>query len=264
MPEKATPESAVVSLNTDIGEGYGAWSVADDETLLSLVTDANVACGFHAGDPDILRRTCQIAAGNGVGVGAQVGFADLRGFGRRFIQVPQASLVNDVVYQLGALDGLAAVAGTRVSYLKPHGALYHATTKHDDYADAVVEAMLAYAAAGRGELRLLCQPGTRLSERAAAAGVQLVAEGFVDRAYTADGLLVPRGEPGAVVTDLDQACRRAVRMVRDGSVEAADGSSVPIQVESLCIHSDSPGAVEVARAVRTALERAGVALRTFC
>ena len=260
MPDVVT-EPAVVSLNTDIGEGYGAWSVADDETLLSLVTDANVACGFHAGDPDILRRTCEVAAANGVGVGAQVGFDDLRGFGRRFIQVPRESLVNDVLYQLGALAGLASVAGTRVSYLKPHGALYHAATQHDDYADAVVEAMLAYAAAGLGELPLLCQPGTRLAARAAAAGVPAVAEGFVDRAYTADGLLVPRGQPGAVVTDLDEACTRAVRMVREGTVEAVDGSTVAMRIESLCVHSDSPGAVEVARAVRTALEHDGVELR---
>jgi UPF0271 protein len=253
--------SAVVSLNTDIGEGYGAWSVADDETLLSLVTDANVACGFHAGDPDILRRTCELAAASGVGVGAQVGFGDLRGFGRRFIQVPRASLVNDVLYQIGALAALAAVAGTRVTYVKPHGALYHATTQHDDYADAVVGALLEHAAAGQGELLLLCQPGTRLATRAVDAGVRVVAEGFVDRGYTADGLLVPRGEPGALVTDLDDACRRALRMVTDGTVQAADGSSVPMRVESLCVHSDSPGAVEVARAVRAALEHAGVELR---
>ena len=253
--------SAVVSLNTDIGEGYGAWSVADDETLLSLVTDANVACGFHAGDPDILRRTCEVAAAHGVGVGAQVGFHDLRGFGRRFIQVDRASLVNDVLYQIGALANLAAVAGTRVSYVKPHGALYHATTQHDDYADAVIGAVLQHVAAGQGELLLLCQPGTRLAVRAAAAGVRVIAEGFVDRGYTADGLLVSRGEPGAVVTDIEEACRRAVRMVRDGVVEAADGSSVEVRVESLCVHSDSPGAVEVARAVRAALQQADVELR---
>jgi 5-oxoprolinase (ATP-hydrolysing) subunit A len=253
--------SGAVSLNTDIGEGYGAWSVADDETLLSLVTDANVACGFHAGDPDILRRTCEVAAANGVGVGAQVGFGDLRGFGRRFIQVPRSSLVNDVLYQIGALSALAAVAGTRVTYVKPHGALYHATTRHDDYADAVVGAMREHAAAGQGELLLLCQPGTRLATRAAAAGVRVVAEGFVDRGYTADGLLVARGEPGALVSDADDAGRRALRMVREATVEAVDGSSVPMQVESLCVHSDSPGAVEVTRGVRAALERAGVELR---
>ena len=251
----------VVSLNSDIGEGYGAWSIADDEALLGLVTDANVACGFHAGDPDILRRTCETAAAKGVGVGAQVGFDDLRGFGRRFIQVPKQSLVNDVLFQVGALSGLAAVAGTRVSYVKPHGALYHATTQHDDYAGAVVEAILEYAAAGQGDLALLCQPGTRLAERAETAGVPVVAEGFLDRGYTADGLLVPRSEPGAVITDLDQVCRRAVRMVQQGTVEAADGTEVQMRVASLCVHSDSPGAVEVARAVRTALEQAGVELR---
>jgi len=251
----------VVSLNTDIGEGYGAWAIADDQALLGLVTDANVACGFHAGDPDIMRRTCETAAANGVGVGAQVGFADLRGFGRRFIQMPMPSLVNDVIFQLGALSGLAAVAGTRVRYLKPHGALYHATTRHDEYAEAVVEAVLAFASAGHGELALLCQSGTRLARRAEAEGVRVVAEGFLDRGYTADGLLVPRGEPGAEISDTVEVSRRAVRMVQEGTVRAVDGTDVSLEVASLCVHSDSPGAVEVARAVRAALEQAGVELR---
>ena len=253
------PESAAVSLNTDIGEGYGDWVIADDAALLSVVTDANVACGFHAGDPDILRRTCEVAAERGVAVGAQVGFGDLRGFGRRFIQVPRATLVNDVLYQVGALAALASVAGTRVSYVKPHGALYHACTQHDDYADAVIEATDAYDSS----LVLLCQPGTRLARRAEAAGIRVVPEGFVDRAYTADGLLVPRGEPGAVVSDLDEARERAIRMVAEQTVVAADGSTVPMVVESLCVHSDSPGAVEVATAVREALQQEGIAVRSL-
>ncbi len=257
MPDTRPATDRVVSLNTDIGEGYGVWRVTDDAALLAVVTDANVACGFHAGDPDILRRTCEVAAEGGVGVGAQVGFADLRGFGRRFVQVPRESLVNDVLYQLGALAALASVAGTRVSYVKPHGALYHAATQHDDYAAAVVEAMLAYDSA----LALLCQPGTRLAELAGREGVQHVAEGFVDRGYTSDGLLVPRSEPGAVVTDLDEARSRAVRMAREGTVDAVDGTTIPMQVESLCVHSDSPGALEVATAVREALEAEGIALR---
>lgn len=253
--------AAHVSLNADIGEGYGVWSVADDEALLPLVTDANVACGFHAGDPDILRRTCEIAAANGVGVGAQVGFGDLRGFGRRFIQQSRASLVNDVLYQVGALGELAAVAGTHLTHVKPHGALYHATTQHDDYAEAVVEAMLGHAACGHEALLLLCQPGTRLAAAAHRAGIRVVAEGYADRAYRADGLLVPRGEPGAVITDPDETGRRAVRMVLEDSVGAVDGSPVPMHVESLCVHSDSPGAVDVVRAVRAALRQAGVELR---
>jgi len=252
-------DGSVVSLNTDIGEGYGVWRITDDAALLGVVTDANVACGFHAGDPDILRRTCEVAAERGVGVGAQVGFADLRGFGRRFVQVPRDSLVNDVLYQLGALAALASVAGTQVSYVKPHGALYHATTQHDDYAAAVVEATLAYDPS----LAMLCQPGTRLAELAGREGLRHVAEGFVDRAYTADGLLVPRGEPDAVITDLEQARQRAVRMAREGTVEAVDGSTIPMRVESLCVHSDSPGALEVATAVRAALETDGVVLRSL-
>ena len=253
MPDAASS----MSLNTDIGEGYGVWRITDDAALLAVVTDANVACGFHAGDPDILRRTCEVAAEGGVGVGAQVGFADLRGFGRRFVQVPRKSLVNDVLYQLGALAALASVAGTRVTYVKPHGALYHATTQHDDYAAAVVEAMLAYDST----LALLCQPGTLLAGQARDAGLWHVAEGFVDRAYTADGLLVPRGEAGAVVTDLDEARRRALQMACEGTVDAVDGSTIAMPVESLCVHSDSPGALEVATAVRDALRDDGITLR---
>ncbi|MBA2639221.1 MAG: LamB/YcsF family protein [Nocardioidaceae bacterium] len=249
----------VVSLNADIGEGYGAWTVADDAALLAVVTDANVACGFHAGDPDILRRTCEAAAAHGVGVGAQVGFGDLRGFGRRFIELPRASLVNDVLYQVGALAALASVAGTRVSYVKAHGALHHAASSRDEYAAAIVEAMLAYG----GGLRLLSQPGTRLAAHAQGAGLRVVAEGFVDRGYSSDGLLVPRGHPGAFVTDRDAACRQALAMGRDGTVGTVDGETCAMPVQSLCVHSDSPGAVEVASAVRQALEAAGVALRSL-
>lgn len=248
---------STVSLNTDIGEGFGAWSIADDAALLALVTDANVACGFHAGDPDIMRRTCETAAAHGVAVGAQVGYYDLRGFGRRYIAVPSPTLVNDVLYQVGALSALAAVAGTAVSYVKPHGALYHAATHEQDVAEAIVSAVLEHG----GGLPLLCQPGTRLAGAAEEAGVRVHAEGFVDRAYTADGLLVPRTRADAVITDVDAVGARCVRMVREGVVEAVDGTVVEARIDSLCVHSDSPGAVEMARAVRAALADAGIGVR---
>ncbi len=243
-----------ISMNTDIGEGFGSWRIADDERLLRLVTDANLACGFHAGDPDIMRATCELAASLGVGVGAQVGFNDLRGFGRRFIEVPKTSLVNDIIYQLGATVAFTDLAGIPLSHVKPHGALYHAATQHDAYAEAVVEAITGFDRS----LPLLCQPGTRLSGCATSAGVEVVPEGFVDRAYTADGLLVPRGRPGALITDQDVVGERSVRLARDALVEAVDGTLIAMPVRSLCIHSDSPGAAEMAALVVGALDDAGI------
>jgi UPF0271 protein len=193
MSTTTTSSRSHVSLNTDIGEGFGSWRIADDEALLSLVSDANLACGFHASDPDIMRTTCRVAAERGVGVGAQVGYPDLRGFGRRYIDVDPASLVNDVLYQLGALNVFQRVEGRTVAYLKIHGALYHAAVARSDYADAIIEAVRLFDPA----LPVMCQPGTALAERVSAAGLSTIAEGYIDRAYTSEGLLVPRGLPGA-------------------------------------------------------------------
>lgn len=244
-----------ISLNTDIGEGFGAWRIADDQALLGLVTDANVACGFHAGDPSIMRETCRIAAVNAVSVGAQVGYRDLEGFGRRFIEVPPRVLTNEVIYQLGALDALGRVEGSGLTYVKVHGALYHAAVQHERFADAIIGAVLSYDAS----LPVLCQPGTSFATAAEGAGLPIFREGFIDRAYRADGLLVPRDAPGAVITDPEAAAERAVRLAH-GEVETIDGEVIELQVDSLCIHSDSPGAVGVATAVRRALVADGVAL----
>jgi len=246
----------VISLNTDIGEGYGAWRIADDAALLGTVTDANMACGFHAGDPDIMRQTCETAARNGVGIGAQVGFHDIIGFGRRFIEISRASLTNDLIYQLGALSAFANLAGSPVAYVKAHGALYHAAVQHEEYAAAVIDAILSVDES----LPFLCQPGTPFTARAEDAGLRIIREGYIDRAYQPNGLLVPRGAPGAMVTDLDEACRRAVAMAQAGQVTAIDGSVIEMPVDSVCVHSDSPGAAEVARAVRAALVDAGITL----
>lgn len=245
-----------ISLNTDLGEGYGAWRIADDEALLALVTDANLACGFHAGDPDIMRSVCRIARSNGVGVGGQVGFLDIRGFGRRFIDLPPETMTNDLVYQVGALAALARIEGVSVSYVKLHGALYHAAVARKEYAEAVVTAITACHMG----LPLMCQPHTPLAEKAAGAGLRILREGYLDRAYQADGLLVPRGRPGALITDVDVAVRRAVQLAVHGEVETIDGRTIAMAVDTLCIHSDSPGAVELARAVRRGLEEAGVEL----
>ncbi|WP_040337223.1 LamB/YcsF family protein [Candidatus Blastococcus massiliensis] len=251
--------STSVDLNADLGEGFGVWRLGDDEALLDVVTSANVACGFHAGDPTTMRRVCGGAAAAGVTVGAQVSYRDLAGFGRRFIDVAPAELADDVLYQVAALDGVARAAGSRVRYVKPHGALYNATVTHMGQARAVVDAVVAYDPA----LPVLGLPGSVLLRVAAEAGLPTVAEGFADRGYAPDGSLVPRGEPGALVQDPAAVAARAVRMAVEGTVVAVDGSTVPAQVESVCVHGDTPGAVELARAVRAALEAAGVTPASF-
>lgn len=246
-------------LNADVGESFGRWRLGQDDELLSLITSANVACGFHAGDPTTLRRTCERARAMGVQIGAQVGYRDLAGFGRRFIDVETADLEADVLYQLGALDGLARVAGTSVRYLKPHGALYNATVTHEVQARAVVAAVAAYDSS----LPILGLPGSALLDIAAAQGLRTVSEAFADRAYTSQGQLVSRREPGAVLADPEQIAARVVGMVVTGQITAVDGSEITVRAQSVCIHGDTPGAASVARAVRDALTSAGVTLTPF-
>jgi 5-oxoprolinase (ATP-hydrolysing) subunit A len=248
-----------IDLNADLGEGFGVWRLGDDEALISLVTSANVACGFHAGDPATMRRVCARAAEAGVAVGAQVSYRDLAGFGRRFIDVEPGELADDVLYQLAALDGIARASGTRVSYVKPHGALYNATVADEDQAGAVAAAVASYG----GRLPVLGLPGSALLRAADAVGLATVREGFADRGYTAAGTLVPRRKPGALVPDPATVAERAVRMAVDGEVVAVDGTRVRLEVESVCVHGDTAGAVELAAAVRTALSAAGLVLAAF-
>ncbi|GGI04202.1 LamB/YcsF family protein [Egicoccus halophilus] len=248
-----------VDLNSDLGESFGAWVLGDDAAVLASVTSANVACGFHAGDPSTLRRTCADAVSAGVVIGAQVGYPDLVGFGRRFLDMRPDELTDAVLYQLGALEAFARVAGDRVRYVKPHGALYHAVVDHEEQAQAVVRAVAAYDR----DLPVLGLPGSALLRHAEQAGLRPVAEGFADRAYTSDGRLVPRGAAGAVVEDPDEVARRAVAMVVDGEVTTVDGGRVELEVASLCVHGDTPGAVELAARVHAALRDAGVAIEPF-
>ena len=248
-----------MDLNSDLGEGYGRWALGDDAALLEVVTSANVACGFHAGDPATIDRTVRTAVERGVAVGAQVSYPDLVGFGRREIDVPPDELTADVLYQLGALEAFAKAAGSRVRYVKPHGALYNRIARDPVQAAAVVEAIRRYDPA----LPLLTLPGSVAMEAAGEAGIPSVAEGFADRAYTAEGRLVSRREPGAVLHDPEQVAARAVVMAIEHRVEAAGGEQVAVEVRSLCVHGDTPGAVDLARAVRTALEHAGVTLEAF-
>jgi UPF0271 protein len=250
---------AVIDLNSDLGEGFGIWRLGDDEALLDVVTSANIACGFHGGDPPTMRRVCAAAVDRGVVIGAQVSYRDLAGFGRRRIDMAPSELVDDVLYQLGALDAFARIAGDRVRYVKPHGALYSATVTDDGQAGAVVEAVRRYDAS----LPLLGSPGSRLLALAAESGLTAVPEAFADRAYAPDGSLVPRGEEGAVLHDPPTVVARALRMVVDGTVEAVNGSEVAVHPRSLCVHGDTPGAVEVARLLRTTLDGSQVAVLAF-
>ncbi|MHA3704072.1 LamB/YcsF family protein [Jatrophihabitans sp. YIM 134969] len=248
-----------VDLNADLGESFGRWTLGDDDALLPLVTSANVACGFHAGDPTTLRRTCVNAVRAGVSIGGQVSYRDLAGFGRRFVDVSPTDLAADVLYQLGALDGLARAAGGRVTYLKPHGALYHATISHGAQAGAVLDALEAYD----DTLAVLGLPGSLLLAEAERRGVRTVTEAFADRAYRPDGTLVPRGEVGAVLEDPDEIAARVVRLATEGRVTAVDGSDVVVVARSVCLHGDTPGAVAIAAAVRRALDAAGVGVAAF-
>ncbi|MFL6111598.1 MAG: LamB/YcsF family protein [Catenulispora sp.] len=249
----------VLDLNSDLGEGFGIWTLGDDDALLEVVTSANVACGFHAGDPDILRRVCGIAARRGVAVGAQVGYRDLAGFGRRSIDVPPESLTNDLLYQIGALDAFARVAGTRVRYVKPHGALYNRAVRDEAQAAAVVAAVRLYDRS----LPILGLPGSVLLAQAEAAGLVAVEEAFADRGYTAEGTLVPRSQPGAVLDDPAEVAQRVVRMVSSGRIRSVAGTDVPVSASSVCVHGDTPGAVAMAVTVRDALRAAGVRIAAF-
>jgi UPF0271 protein len=246
-----------LDLNSDLGEGFGAWRLGDDDAMLDVVTSANVACGFHAGDPRTLLSTCRRAAERGVVIGAQVGYRDLPGFGRRFIDYETDDLVADVIYQIGALDALARAAGARVRYVKPHGALYNTIVHHEQQATAVVDAVRRYDPA----LPVLGLPGSIFLRLAADAGLRTLREAFADRGYRADGTLVPRREPGALLNDPAEVARRMVALVTTGTLSAVDGSVVAVEADSICVHGDTPGAVAMARGVRDALTAAGVELR---
>ena len=250
---------ASIDLNADLGESFGRWHLGDDEAMLDLVTSANIACGYHAGDPTTMRRVCQAASDRGVRIGAHVGYDDIAGFGRRFIDISPAALRDAVLYQLGALDGFAQVAGAGVAYIKPHGALYHACSNHQAQAQAVADAAHEFDPS----MAVLAAPGSALLACAEATGSEVVAEAFPDRAYRDDGTLVGRDQPGAVYTNPETVAARAVRMVREGAIDSADGETIALDVRSLCIHGDTPGAVAIASAVRAALEAADVGVYPF-
>ncbi|WP_024678896.1 LamB/YcsF family protein [Pseudomonas syringae] len=248
-----------IDLNSDLGESFGAWSMGDDAAMLDIVTSANVACGFHAGDPAGILRTLKAAAAKNVTIGAHVSYPDKVGFGRRNMDVASDELTADVIYQIGSLQGLAKAAGTSVRYVKPHGALYNTIAHDRRQAMAVIEAIRAIDPA----LVLVALAGSALIELARSEGLQCIAEAFADRAYTPQGTLVSRREPGAVLHDPELVAQRMLRLVQSGSIEAIDGSLVRIEADSICVHGDSPAAVEMARELRRVLEQASTSLQPF-
>lgn len=247
-----------IDLNADLGESTAGNPVADDAAMIGLISSANVACGFHAGDPHGIAETLAAAAERGVVVGAHVGYNDKAGFGRRFIDYAPAELADEVTYQIGALDALARANGTKVSYVKPHGALYNTIVRNEEHARAVIDGVRAFA-----DLPLMLLPGGVAVDLAEKAGLRVVREAFADRAYNPDGTLVSRREAGAVLTDPEAVAARVLQVATSGAVTARDGGVLEVDAESVCVHGDSPGAVELTRAVVERLGAEGVKIEGF-
>lgn len=249
----------VIDLNSDAAESFGSWAMGDDAGILSSLSSINIACGFHGGDARTMREVSALAAAQGVTIGAHVGYRDLAGFGRRFIAYSYDDLYAETLYQLGALEGIARTAGTQVKYVKPHGALGHAIINDPTQAKAVVDAVAAFDA----KLVLLLMPHSQAIRHAEDVGLTVALEAFADRGYLPSGALVPRAEEGAIIHDEDQIVENMLRFAEEGVLIARDGSRVELDAKSICFHSDTPGAVRMAHAVRAALERAGVTIRSF-
>ncbi|GAA1489777.1 LamB/YcsF family protein [Brachybacterium sacelli] len=251
-----TTAAPVLDLNADLGEGFGDWSMGDDAAMLEMVTTANVACGGHAGDGGTMRAAAREAAARDVALTAHVAYPDLSGFGRRFLDIAPADLTDLVIVQVGGLQAMAAAEGTTVRGVKPHGALYNALARHEGQAGAVVRALRELG----GQLSLVAAPGAVVVDRAREAGIDVVLEGFADRAYLPDGTLTPRTRPGAVLTDPEAVTAQALSIATEQRVRATDGTWVDLPARTLCLHGDTPGAVDLARAVRSGLQAAGVRL----
>jgi 5-oxoprolinase (ATP-hydrolysing) subunit A len=246
-----------IDLNCDMGESFGRYTLGDDAAMLEVITSANIACGLHAGDPLVMQRTVTLAAQHGVAIGAHPGYPDLQGFGRRAMALTDAELEAMVIYQLGALAGFAASAGTALSHIKPHGTLYNVAARDSAVATSIVRAVAAFDR----NLVVVTLPGSALSFAAKGEGLRVAHEGFADRAYQDDGILVPRDERGAVIHDPAEAGARAVKMVTEGTVETITGRTIPLRIDTLCVHGDTPNAPQIARELRCALEAVGVAVR---
>ena len=248
-----------VDLNSDMGESYGRWQLGDDEAMLGIVSSANVACGLHAGDPGVMAHTFERARARGVAVGAHPGYPDLWGFGRREMAFTPSEIEQFVAYQIGAAQAVSGAAGHPITYVKPHGALAHLTRTDEQAASAVVRAIRAVDAS----LALLTFPDGKAIRIAREIGLPVCAEIFADRGYEPDGSLISRNRPGAVLSDVETVARRALDMVRSGEILAHDGTRIPMEIGSICVHGDSPGAVAMASAVRRALTENGIEIKPF-
>jgi UPF0271 protein len=243
-----------IDLNCDMGESFGAYRLGNDEALMGLITSANIACGAHAGDPLVMDRTVRLAVRHGVRIGAHPGFPDLVGFGRRAMQLAPEEIENTVLYQVGALAAFARSASSELAHVKPHGALYNMAARDIEVARAVVRGVARYS----GSLIVVGLAESALVEAAREAGLRTAREGFADRAYEADGSLRSRKLEDAVIHDPETAAEQAIRIARDGAVTAHTGEEIPLQVDTICIHGDTPGAVEIVTAIRRRLENAGI------
>ena len=248
-----------VDLNADVGESYGAFRIGADEELLRLVTSANIACGWHAGDPLVMAKTVDLAFRAGAGIGAHPGFPDLLGFGRRNLQISRAEAKCYVLYQIGALEAFVRQTGETMQHVKLHGAMYNVVSKDPILASAVIEAVVEFDR----DLILVGFSGSQFVQLAQEAGLRIAHEAFADRAYAPDGTLVPRTSPGALIKDPAAAATRALRMMTEGLVQASDGQDIRVRADTICIHGDNPEAVAFARAVRQSLENSGVRIRAL-
>lgn len=248
-----------IDLNSDLGESFGPWPMGDDSALMASISSANVACGFHAGDPGAMRATVALAKASGVAIGAHPGFPDLVGFGRREIKATPQEVEDLVVYQVAALAGIAATQGVRLQHVKAHGALYNMACRDRALAEAIARAVAAFDRS----LILFGLPKSELISAGRDAGLAVAAEVFADRAYEPDGSLASRQKPGSVIHDQAAVVARAIQMVRDRRVVATDGSEIALEADTICLHGDTPGAAELARAVRSGLESAGVTVASF-
>ena len=246
-----------IDINCDMGESFGPWKMGADDDVMPNITSANVACGAHAGDPRVMRRTVRAAKHHGVSVGAHPGFADLQGFGRREMQVDPAEVEDTLIAQVGALAAIARAESVSLRHVKAHGALYNMVARDRRLADAIAAAIKAFDSS----LVMFGLPASNLIEAGVAAGLRVAAEGFADRAYEPDGSLTPRSRPGAVIHDPAVVVDRAVRMVRDGIVLTPAGQEIPLRVDTLCVHGDTPGAAELVKRIRAGLQAAGIQVR---
>jgi UPF0271 protein len=247
----------VIDINCDMGESFGAYKIGEDEKIIAYITSANIACGFHAGDPLVMEKTVKLAKDHGVGVGAHPGFPDLLGYGRRMMETSPGEVKQYVLYQVGALAAFCRANRMALQHIKPHGALYNLAARDEKTAAEVIAAVQAYDP----ELILMVLAGSRLAEMAEKAGLKVAREVFPDRAYQSDGCLAPRSLPGSVVHDPEQVRRRVVKLITEGAMTSIDGREVPLRADTLCIHGDTPGAWELARTIREALDQAGISVQ---